>query len=132
MKDSEVHLENCLLIHTYSPSPLKYSLVSLLVRIFDSRMGGQWINSPIMTYFIKFNKTSEYSVIYRELLTSEHFPLYNYRSSTLPCISLNIGRLLRQCRWQSAIGNQKFVRHNRSSTIDDCRINKHVHLFLLY
>ncbi len=101
MKDSEVHLENCLLIHTYSPSPMYYNMVSLLVRIIASRTGGQNINSPLMTYFINFNKTSEYSEIYHELLTSEHFPLYNYRSSTLPCISWNIGRLLRQCTVRS-------------------------------
>jgi hypothetical protein len=97
-KDSEVHLENCLLMQTYSPSQKLYSLVSLLVRMVASHMGGQWINPPRVTYyFISRHKTSEYSEIYCELLTSEHFPLYNYRSSTLPRISRNISKLLRQC-----------------------------------
>jgi hypothetical protein len=49
-------------------------------------------------YFLCRNKTSEYSEIYCEQLTSEHFLLYNYRSSSLRGISQNIGRLLRQCR----------------------------------
>jgi hypothetical protein len=79
MKDSGVHLENCLLIYTYSPSRIYYSLVSLLVRVFAPLTGGQCINSPRSAYyFINCNETSEYSEIYRELLTSEHFPLYNY------------------------------------------------------
>jgi hypothetical protein len=49
-------------------------------------------------FFSNRNKTSEYSEIYREQLTSEHILPYNYRSSTLPGISRNISRLLRQCR----------------------------------
>jgi hypothetical protein len=48
-------------------------------------------------FFSFAKKTSEYSEIYREQLTSEHFLPYNYRSSTLPGISRNIGRFLRQC-----------------------------------
>ncbi len=71
-KYSEVHLKNCLLIHYCSISKILYNLVGLV-------------------------DTSEYSKIYREQLTSEHFLPYNYRSSTLPRISRNIGRLLRQC-----------------------------------
>ncbi len=60
-------------------------------------MGGPWIKSQEEPFFQCRDKTSEYSEIYREQLTSEHFLPYNYRSSTLPRISRNIGRLLRQC-----------------------------------
>ncbi len=48
-----------------------------------------------------------YSEIYSEQLTSEHFLLYNYRSSTLRRISRNIGRLLRQCR--KVLGKKCYV-----------------------
>jgi hypothetical protein len=50
-----------------------------------------------LALFLYRNITSEFSEIYREQLTSESFLLYNYRSSTLPGISRNIGRLLGQC-----------------------------------
>ncbi len=74
-------------------------MVSLMVRVFTSWKGGQWIKSPVLTNcFLNRIKTSEYSEIYRELLTSERFPLYNYRSSTLRGMSRNICRLLRQCK----------------------------------
>jgi hypothetical protein len=46
MKDAEVPLTNCLLIHTCSSSQLLCSLIGLLVRVFASHMGGQWIESP--------------------------------------------------------------------------------------
>ncbi len=95
-KDSEVHLKNCLLIHTCSLSTLYWSMVSLFDRVFAFRTEGQWIKYP-WTLFFRSNKTSECSEIYCEQLTSEHFPLYNYRSSTLRGISWNIGRLFRQC-----------------------------------
>ncbi len=65
-------------------------------RVFASYTGGLWIKFRVGPYFLYRNKTSEYSE-YCEELTSEHFLLYNYRSSTLPGISQNIGRLLRQC-----------------------------------
>ncbi len=52
-------------------------------------------------YFLCRNKTLEYSEIYPEQLTLEHFLLYNYRSSTLGGISRNIGRLLQQCSHQN-------------------------------
>jgi hypothetical protein len=51
----------------------------------------------VVAFFLHRNNTSEYSEIYCEQLTSKHFLPYNYRSSTLPGISRNIGRLLRQC-----------------------------------
>jgi hypothetical protein len=66
-------------------------------RLLASDMGGPWIKSQAQPFFQYRDKTSEYSEIYREQLTSEHFLPYNYRSSTLPRISRNIGRLLRQC-----------------------------------
>ncbi len=57
MKDFEVNLENCLLIHAYSPSQIHYSFVSLLVKVFASCTGGQRINFPEITYyFINRNK----------------------------------------------------------------------------
>jgi hypothetical protein len=97
-KDSEVHFKNCLLIQTCSTSWFSYSMVGLVDRVFTSYTGGQWIKSLWMRpYFLYCNKTSEYSEIYRQQLTSEHFLLYNYRSSTLWGISWNISRLLRQC-----------------------------------
>ncbi len=95
-KDSEVHLKNCLLIHYCSLSIWNWSMISLLYRVFAPRTGGQWIKSRCILFF-RSNKTSEYSEKYCEQLTSEHFPLYNYRSSTLRGISRNIGRLLWQC-----------------------------------
>jgi hypothetical protein len=49
--------------------------------------------SRVAFYYIAI-KTSEYSEIYHEQLTLEHFLPYNYRSSTLLGISRNIGRLL--------------------------------------
>jgi hypothetical protein len=73
-------------------------MVSVLVRVFTSDTGGQRIKSLWKaSYFSYRNKTSEYSEIYRKQLTSGHFPLYNYRSSTLRGISWNIDRLLRHC-----------------------------------
>ncbi len=66
-------------------------------RVLASDTGGPWINSRKQSFFQYRDKTSEYSEIYREQLTSEHFLPYNYRSSTLPRIFRNIGRLLRQC-----------------------------------
>ncbi len=96
-KDSEVHLKNCLLIYTCSTSSILYSMVGLVVREFISGTRVLWIKSWVRPYFLYRNKTLEYSEIYREQLTSEHFLLYNYRSSTLPGISRNIGRLLGQC-----------------------------------
>ena len=96
-KYSEVHLKNCLLIQHCSFSQILYSLVGLVDRVFASYMGGPWIKSWEEPFFQYRDKTSEYSEIYREQLTSEHFLPYNYRSSTLLRISRNIGRLLRQC-----------------------------------
>ncbi len=95
-KDSEVQLQNCLLIDSCSTFLFAKSLVGLVDGVFASYTGGLWINSH-MRLFSYCKKTSEYSEIYREQLTSEHFPPCNYRSSTLPGISRNIGRLLRQC-----------------------------------
>jgi hypothetical protein len=66
-------------------------------RALASCLGGPWIKSLEEPFFQYRDKTSEYSEIYREQLTSEHFLPYNYRSSTLLRISRNIGRLLRQC-----------------------------------
>ncbi len=54
-------------------------------------------DSGLNLLFLRSKKTAEYSEIYSEELTSEHLPLYNYRSSTLRGISRNIGRLLWQC-----------------------------------
>ncbi len=56
-------------------------------------------------FFFFRKKTSEYSEIYREQLTSEHFLPYNYRSSTLSGISRNISRLLRQCGIDPSVKN---------------------------
>ncbi len=66
-------------------------------RVLSSDKWESWIKSRYQLFFQYRDKTSEYSEIYREQLTSEHFLPYNYRSSTLPRISRNIGRLLRQC-----------------------------------
>ncbi len=96
-KYSEVHLKNCLLIQYCPISNGSYILVGLVDRILVSNTGGQWIESREQSFFQYRDKTSEYSEIYHEQLTSEHFLPYNYRSSTLPRISRNIGRLLRQC-----------------------------------
>jgi hypothetical protein len=96
-KDSEVDLKNCFLMHTCSISSLLYSLVDLVGRVFASYSGGPWIKSRVRPYFLYRNKTLEYSEICREQLTSEPFLPDNCRSSTLPGISRNIGRLLRQC-----------------------------------
>jgi hypothetical protein len=96
-KYSEVYLKNCLLIEYYSISKILYSMVSVVDKALASYMGGPWINSREGPFFQYRDKTSEYSEIYREQLTSEHFLPYNYRSSTLLRISRNIGRLLRQC-----------------------------------
>jgi hypothetical protein len=96
-KYSEVHLKNCLLIQYCSISKTFYSLVGLADRVLASDSGGPWIQSREQPFFQYRDKTSEYSEIYHEQLTSEHFLPYNYRSSTLPRISRNIGRLLRQC-----------------------------------
>jgi hypothetical protein len=96
-KYSEVHLKNCLLIKYCSISKVMYSLVGLLDRVLASYTGGPWIKSWEDPFFQYRDKTSEYSEIYREQSTSEHFLPYNYRSSTLPRISRNIGWLLRQC-----------------------------------
>jgi hypothetical protein len=69
----------------FTLAPLhKYCAAWLVYWVFASHMGGQWIVSLWITpYFLCRNKTSEYSKIYSEQLTSEHFLLYNYRSSTL-------------------------------------------------
>jgi hypothetical protein len=96
-KYSEVHLKNYLLIHYCSISKLLYNLVGLVDRVLSSDTGGPWIKSRMYPFFQYCDKTSEYSEIYHKQLTSEHFLPYNYRSSTLPHISRNIGRLLRQC-----------------------------------
>ncbi len=96
-KDSEVHLKNCLLMETCSTSSHLHILVGPVGMVFANDTGGAWINSWKWSYFLYRNKTSEYSEIYHEQLTSEPFLPYNYRSSTLPRISRNIGRLLRQC-----------------------------------
>jgi hypothetical protein len=72
-KDSEVHLKNCLLIHTCSTSSLLYSLVDLVGRVFASYIGGPWIKFRVRPYFLYRYKTSEYSKMYREQLTSEPF-----------------------------------------------------------
>jgi hypothetical protein len=96
-KYSEVHLKNCLLIQYCSISQILYNFVGLVDRVLASYTGGPWINSREEPFFQYRDKTSEYSEIYREQLTSEHFLPYNYRSSTLPRISRNIVRLLGQC-----------------------------------
>jgi hypothetical protein len=101
MKDSEVHLKNFWLIKACSISIVIYCLVGLVDKVRASYTGGPWSNSREEPFFSFAKKTSEYSEIYREQLTSEYFHLYNYRSSTLPGISRNIGRLLRQCRLAS-------------------------------
>ncbi len=75
----------------------QYCLVGLVGRVFASWSGDPWIISWAWPYILYRNITSEYSEIYREQLTSEPFLQYNYRSSTLPGISRNIGRPLRQC-----------------------------------
>ncbi len=98
---------------------------SLEVRKFAFNTGGEWVKSPLkLHYFLNCKKTSEYSEIYCELLTSEHLPLYNYRSSTLRGLSRNIGRLLRQCTLSSPnsgqqetvkiIGRKKILKKDRS------------------
>ncbi len=46
MKDSEIYLENCLLIYTCSFLGAKRSMGSLLVRVVTPGAGGQWIDSP--------------------------------------------------------------------------------------
>ncbi len=74
-----------------------YSLVRLFA--FNSAQEDSRSNLPTPLLFFRSYKTSEYSEIHCEQLTSEHFPLYNYRSSTLRGISRNIGQLLRQCRY---------------------------------
>ncbi len=86
-----------MLIQYCSISFFLCSLVGLVDRVLASDLGDPWINSGEKLFFQYRDKTSEYSEIYREQLTSEHFLPYNYRSSTLPRISRNIGRLLRQC-----------------------------------
>jgi hypothetical protein len=96
-KDSEVHLKNCLLIENGFISFFFFSLVGLVDRVLASYTGDPWIKPRRGAFFRYYNKTSEYSEMYREQLTSEHFLPYKYRSSTLPGISRNIGRLLRQC-----------------------------------
>ncbi len=105
-KYSEVHLKNCLLIQFYSISQILNSLVSLVDRVLASYMGGPWIISWEELFCQYRDKTSEYSEIYREQLTLEHFLPYNYRSSTLPRISRNIGQLLRQCSEQTSVSCQ--------------------------
>jgi hypothetical protein len=96
-KDFEIHLKNCVLIDTCSTSWIILSLVSLVDRVLASDIGRPWATSWLVPYFFFSQKTSEYSEIYCKQLTSEHFLPYNYRSSTLPGISRNIGWLLRQC-----------------------------------
>jgi hypothetical protein len=96
-KDSEVNLKNCLLIQTCSTSSLKHNVVDLVGRVLASYSGGPWIKSQERRNFFYRNKTSEYTKIYHEQLTSEHFLPYKHRPSTLPDISRNISRLLRQC-----------------------------------
>ncbi len=95
-KDSEVHPKNCLLSQNSSISLLLYWFLGLADRVFAFYTEGTRIISRGEPFFFAI-KTSEYSEIYREQLTSEHFLPYNYRSSTLPGISRNIGWLLRQC-----------------------------------
>ncbi len=115
-KYSEVHLKNCLLIQYCSISKLFYCLVGLVDRVLMHDMGGPWIKSLEKPFFQYRDKTSEYSEIYSEQLTSEHFLPYNYRSSTLPRISRNIGRLLRQCMCRGSGGrypNRGPHRHTR-------------------
>ncbi len=65
--------KNCLLIEYYSISSMMYSLVSLLDRALAFYTWGPWIKSWEEPFFQYRNKTSEYSEIYREQLTSEHF-----------------------------------------------------------
>ncbi len=84
-------------MHICSTSSFLYSLVGQVGRVFASYTGGPWIKSWVRPCFLYRNKTSEYSEIYIEQLTSEPFLPYNHRSSTLPVISQNIGQLLRQC-----------------------------------
>jgi hypothetical protein len=106
MKDSEVPLKNCLLIHICSFSQLRFILNGLVVRVFASNTGGQRIETPWTTPFFM----SQLNLgIFRnsEQLTSVHFLLYNYRSSTLRRISRNIGRLLRQCEYIQYIRNKE-------------------------
>jgi hypothetical protein len=96
-KNSKVHLKTCLLIETCSTSSNLYNLVGLVGVVLASYTGDPRTKSWKCSYFLYSNKTPEYSEIYHEQLTSEPFLPYNYRSSTLPRISRNIGRLLRQC-----------------------------------
>jgi hypothetical protein len=103
-KDSEIYLKNCLLIYTCSTSSILYSLVGPVGRVFTSELRHPWIKSQVLPYFLYRNITSEYSEINCEQLTSEPFLPYNYRSSTLPGISRNIGRLLRQPTVYSDLG----------------------------
>ncbi len=123
-KDSEVHLKTCLLIHIRSTSSHLYRLVGLVGMTFAFYTGGSRINSLQWSYFYYRNKTSEYSEIYREQLTSEPFLPYNNRSSTLPGISRNIGQLLRQCTssWQLRIRAE--LLWNQPVTALDTRSNQ--------
>ncbi len=73
MKDSEIYLKNCLLIHTCSTSSIMYSLVGQVGREFAFYSGDPWIKFRVWPYFRYRNVTSEYSEIYREQLTSEPF-----------------------------------------------------------
>jgi hypothetical protein len=73
-----------------------YRMDGLVNSVLASYPGGSWIKFW-GSLFLSSDKTLEYSEIYHEQLTSEHFLPYNYRSFTLPAISRNIGRLLRQC-----------------------------------
>jgi hypothetical protein len=96
-KDSEVHLKNCLLIHICSTSSYLSGLIGQEGMTFAHYTGDPWNKSREWSYFQYRYKTSEYSEIYPEQLTLKPFLPYNYRSSTLPGISRNIGWLLRQC-----------------------------------
>ncbi len=77
--DERFHLKNCLLIHTCSTSISLFSMVGQVSRVIAFYTRGQWIKSLWMRpYFLYRNKTSEYSEIYLEQLSSEHFLPNNY------------------------------------------------------
>jgi hypothetical protein len=68
--------------------------ISLLLKImlFGAMLTGFPFEWNIMNFVLDV-----LTEIYHEQFTSEPLLPYNYRSSTLPGISRNIGRLLRQC-----------------------------------